>query len=416
MRNISSFVNMHWFLGIPWSITQPFDTSIITAVDEIRGDYLLGLQAGKEPDVYHIHGHRPDIAPASPPFRGRPTGVRLGLRRNVYRESRVFGGGEISARQLRCHVAPAVDPPSQSVNKPFLMFETNTSSCGGFFSISDSFTAALWGLDYALQMAQSNFSGAMFHLGGQNVFYNVTPLTNQSIFHQWSVGALYYSAVAMAEPPRQSARPPRGRIHENGTSMGVAVFNYVDHPSGANTVKYLAAASVVQKGGYTWVGQSLLMTHTLPYIDVRQELRVRRTADGDGGHQHSELQHDGADVPAPGFALVFLTDDAITEDKGMPTTTFPTTAQMKPRNTSASRPHPYPLFFFFFFFWVCFVLMANSQWRDGGCLGAGDVQRVPHVRARAGGHEQAAGVVPRTARASLVAAGVVVVALLGQAM
>jgi hypothetical protein len=47
-------------------------------------------------------------------------------------------------------------------------------SCGGFNGISDSFTAALWGLDYTLQMVHSNFSGAMFHLDGQNVFYNVS--------------------------------------------------------------------------------------------------------------------------------------------------------------------------------------------------------------------------------------------------
>lgn len=53
------------------------------------------------------------------------------------------------------------------------MFETNTASCGGFAGISDSFGAALWGLDYALQMAHSNFSGALMHVGGQNVFYNV---------------------------------------------------------------------------------------------------------------------------------------------------------------------------------------------------------------------------------------------------
>lgn len=62
---------------------------------------------------------------------------------------------------------------AQSKNKPFLMFETNTASCGGFAGISDSFGAALWGLDYGMQMAHSNFSGAMFHFGGQNVFYNV---------------------------------------------------------------------------------------------------------------------------------------------------------------------------------------------------------------------------------------------------
>jgi hypothetical protein len=62
---------------------------------------------------------------------------------------------------------------AQANNKKLLMFETNTASCGGFPGISDSFGAALWGLDYSLQMAYSNFSGAMFHIGGQNVYYNV---------------------------------------------------------------------------------------------------------------------------------------------------------------------------------------------------------------------------------------------------
>ena len=52
------------------------------------------------------------------------------------------------------------------------MFETNSASCGGFVGISDSFGAALWGLDYAMQMAYSNFSAALFHVGGQSVFYN----------------------------------------------------------------------------------------------------------------------------------------------------------------------------------------------------------------------------------------------------
>ena len=60
------------------------------------------------------------------------------------------------------------------------MFETNTASCGGFVGISDSFGAALWGLDYAMQMAYSNFSLALFHVGGQNVFYN--PFTRMSFF------------------------------------------------------------------------------------------------------------------------------------------------------------------------------------------------------------------------------------------
>ena len=56
------------------------------------------------------------------------------------------------------------------------MFETNTASCGGFPGLSDSFGAALWGLDYALQMAYVNFTGALFHVGGQDVYYNVSNL------------------------------------------------------------------------------------------------------------------------------------------------------------------------------------------------------------------------------------------------
>jgi hypothetical protein len=60
-----------------------------------------------------------------------------------------------------------------AVQKPFIMMETNTASCGGFPGISDSFGAALWGIDYALQMTYANFSAAFMHLGGQNVYYNV---------------------------------------------------------------------------------------------------------------------------------------------------------------------------------------------------------------------------------------------------
>lgn len=68
---------------------------------------------------------------------------------------------------------PGATDYAQSVGKPFLMFETNTASCGGFPGLSDSFGAALWGIDYALQLAYSNFSTVLFHVGGQSVYYNV---------------------------------------------------------------------------------------------------------------------------------------------------------------------------------------------------------------------------------------------------
>ena len=54
------------------------------------------------------------------------------------------------------------------------MFETNTASCGGFPGVSDSFGSALWAVDYGLQMAYSNFSGALLHVGGVSDTYNVS--------------------------------------------------------------------------------------------------------------------------------------------------------------------------------------------------------------------------------------------------
>lgn len=63
---------------------------------------------------------------------------------------------------------------AQQLQKPFIMFETNTASCGGFSGLSDSFAAAMWTVDYALTLAYGNFSYALFHVGGQSDFYNVS--------------------------------------------------------------------------------------------------------------------------------------------------------------------------------------------------------------------------------------------------
>jgi hypothetical protein len=62
---------------------------------------------------------------------------------------------------------------AQAAGLPFIMFETNTASCGGFPGISDSFGAGLWALDYGLTMAYNNFSNALLHVGGSGVYYNV---------------------------------------------------------------------------------------------------------------------------------------------------------------------------------------------------------------------------------------------------
>ncbi|KAF7290147.1 Glyco-hydro-79C domain-containing protein [Mycena indigotica] len=430
MRNVSSFVNVHWFLGIPWFVTKPFDTAIVTASDLILGDYLLGLQASNEPDMYVLHQHRPQnygpfdylgefsdflgqVAATNADPTGRATKNLIGpnIATFAWTLEQVWDTGFVDTYNANLAYLAAEKYPDQNCearfgdpakgvkpqevlqnylmhsrhkellgqylnttmylqtkNKPFLMFETNTASCGGFLGISDAFVSALWGIDYALQMAHSNFSGAMFHLGGQSVYYNpfTAPPTNESSFHGWTIGPIYYSALIMAEAlgpsnnsqvldlPIQglSDSTPVYAIYENGVPKRVAIVNYVNDPSHTNDisvvislgnqdgtkttpasvkVKYLAAASVVQKGNITWAGQTFGGNFESDGRPMGTEDIKTVTCDGNA-------KTCTVVVPAPGFALVFLSDDAMTEDKGLPSKTFATTAKTKFRNTVTIDP------------------------------------------------------------------------------
>ena len=82
-------------------------------------------------------------------------------------------------------------PTAAENGKQFMMFETNTASCGGFPGVSDAFASALWAVDYGLQMAYSNFTGALLHIGGQDVSYNVSYLQ----FHPISGPDLFFLAL-----------------------------------------------------------------------------------------------------------------------------------------------------------------------------------------------------------------------------
>ncbi|KAJ7292155.1 glycoside hydrolase family 79 protein [Mycena rebaudengoi] len=427
MRKISDLVPVHWFMGTPWFVTTPFNTALIRAADEIIGDNLLGIQASNEPDFYVGHKHRVDpylpdnyvqefsqfltqIATDGNDPNGRIKNMLIGPNIAISNSNwtldkmwdtgfidkfsdnlkylavekyprdncnAVFGGGtnavvpqDILPKYLTHNghkdlidQYQASTLLAQTKGKPFLMFETNTASCGGFNGVSDSFSSALWGLDYALYMAHSNFTGAMFHLGGQNVFYNpfTSPPTNQTTFHQWSVGPMYYSALAMAEVlgptnnsqvldlpiPGSSEFTPMYGIYENGVPVRVAIFNYVDDPTGATDVhasisinggtipgavkvKYLLAKTVVQKGNYTWAGQTFGGNFDSDGRPMGDEVIESFPCDQD-------TKTCTVRVPAPGFALVYLTD-SVYSDKQDPPQTYATTARTKLHNTATIPP------------------------------------------------------------------------------
>ncbi|OBZ69575.1 Beta-glucuronidase [Grifola frondosa] len=365
LGNVSALVNVKWYLGIPLNDTANLRLEIAEYAEAILGDNVLGFQVGNEPDLYASHGHRP--ATYGPFDYFGEFGVvvdainndpKIPVRNNLigpsvsgnWKPEDVWNTGFIpqynsSLGMLSVEHYPdqncaaafpnaGFGPPkdaqaefptylthasgqgvvqayinstliAQAAEKPFIMFETNTASCGGFPGISDSFGAAIWALDYGLQMAYTNFSGALLHVGGHNVSYNpfTPPPTNISRTEGWTIGPIFYSVVAMAEALGSSntsrvldlnantANPytPAYAIYENGVLARLVLFNYMTDPSGAAAytatisvgggliaganrgglqgepngtpaqvnVKYLLAPSVSEKNNVTWAGQTL---------------------------------------------------------------------------------------------------------------------------------------------------------------
>ncbi|KAF5347313.1 hypothetical protein D9756_009931 [Leucocoprinus leucothites] len=427
--NISQFVNVNWFIGIPFNDTN-WRLQIAENGQRILGDKLVGMQVGNEPDLYARHGHRPETyTPMDynnefgqliqalkdngniPRIDGMLVGPSLASADwtpemvwdtgfiNTYLEylyaltvenypnnncAAAFGTGAVQDPQENfprylTHNA-GVDMVkkylsstmiAQQANKPFIMFETNSASCGGFPGISDSYGAALWAMDYGFQMAYSNFSNALLHIGGQNVYYNpfTAPPTNQSSFNEWTIGAIYYSVLVLAEAFGKSNTSqiidltgaiganeftPAYAIYENSVLSKVALFNYVDDMGGTRgpsdlkvglnvpaetgsvKVKYLEAATVSTKHNITWAGQTFGNKFEVDGR-LKGDLNVV-TITCSPSATTAGVNTCTIPVPAPGFALVFFnTQDEFT-GLGQAESSFTTTAWTKNHNTATVDP------------------------------------------------------------------------------
>ncbi|KAJ7752939.1 hypothetical protein B0H16DRAFT_1663031 [Mycena metata] len=421
MANVSALVNVRWFLGVPWFVTKPFDLAI----------------CANEPDMYVGHKHRtdpytpydygdlaasgldvtgrakqlligPNIAnsqPAWAPEQIWNTGFVDTYSENlaylavekyptsncgaVYHDGEAILDPQATFSDFLSHtghvqlLAPYLNSTSyaQSTGKQFLMMETNSAACGGIGGISDVFGGALWGLDYALQLAHSNFSGGMLHTGGQHVFYNpfIAPPTAQSTFRQWSAMGKS-NLTQVLDLKIASPYTPMYALYENGTPVRVAAFNYVDDPTGASDitavvsiaggtlpsqvkVKYLAASSVSQKGNYTWAGQTFGGF-------FESDGRPIGTEDIQSVSCDTTAQTCSVKVPAPGFALIFLTDAVYSESAPGAVLTFATTARTHTQNTATVDP----------------AVLATSNGHNGAVDGLGSTSRGGDKNA--GGHIQ----------------------------
>ncbi|EJD54199.1 glycoside hydrolase family 79 protein [Auricularia subglabra TFB-10046 SS5] len=243
-----------------------------------------------------------------------------------------------------------------AMNKPVILLETNTASCNGFLGLSDAFSGALWAMDLSLQLASVNFTHVMLHLGGQAAWYNpfMSPPHNATAPFMWTVGPVMYTIVAMAEALGKTgtarvqdlkangdnAFTPAYMIYENNMPARVVLINYMSDPSGAHDytariasggsqvwVRYMLAPYMASKRNITWAGQTFGF-----YFESDGLLR--------GKHTTEVVPCSGGScpvrVPAPGIALVFLTEPAfVPESAEAMSQTFVTSHTTKRYNTAA---------------------------------------------------------------------------------
>ncbi|AFR98329.1 hypothetical protein C343_06306 [Cryptococcus neoformans C23] len=415
MSNITSLVGAEWYFGLAFNesdVDSPTGNIPIAAhwAQEILGDSLLGLSVGNEPDLYVNHNHRstgwgvsdfvteyddvvksivsngsllnnnafigPSLCCNVPGFEFSDLINAGWLEENVDRLSavtvqhyptnnckvngKVIEPQDIFSDFLNHTSAQALvgeyladSVTVQNAGKELVMLETNTASCGGFAGLSDSFGAAMWLTDFALQMAYANFSTALMHVGGQNVYYNpfTPPPSKLSKTLQWTPGSVYYPTLVISEAfgksnasrvvdltplPEYDANSiyhPVYAIYENDVVARMVLFNFIDDSTRGSDldvtiniqnqsptqvqVRYLQADSVSEQYDIYWANQTLGQSFASDgrlYGDLET---ITITCD------------EGVcivPVPAPSVALVYLSDAALEESNvsEYATLTYPT--------------------------------------------------------------------------------------------
>ncbi|KAJ6590260.1 hypothetical protein B0H10DRAFT_2233745 [Mycena sp. CBHHK59/15] len=288
------------------NLSAPFNLSIVKVSQDILGNFLLGLQVGNEPDMYVLHKHRGQ-------------------------DNKMYGlydyGGEFSDFLTQLAVTPTGMGHAKNIlvvpNIADFAWTPKDIWNMGFVDTYHKNLAYL-----AVEKYPNSNCGLMVH----DTIYSA-PM-NQPTFHKWSVGPLYHSTLVMAEAigpsnltqvldlniTGSSQYTPIYGIYENRDPVRIAVFNYVDDLSNVTAVisvtgailaqvkvKYLVATSISQKGSYTWAGQTFSGF-------FESDGHLMGTEDIQTMQCNMDTQTYSIKVPTPGFALVFLTDAAFTEN------------------------------------------------------------------------------------------------------
>jgi len=213
---------------------------------------------------------------------------------------------------------------SNQAGKPVIMSEFSTVSCGGYPTVSDTFGAALWSIDYAMQMAVVGYSAAYLHTRERNVSYNLFDYPGDGV-DGWTTKPIYYSYFPILQAFQShngsrvvdlglSANSAAGYgIYDKETSelYRMILINFQDSngavdfviPAGGlragggknATVKFLTAASVREGSDISWSGKT--------WKGVKDGNPVDSGRDADLTHVDISASYT-LKIPSPGLAVV----------------------------------------------------------------------------------------------------------------
>ncbi|KAI0772045.1 glycoside hydrolase family 79 protein [Trametes elegans] len=312
MKGVSSAVGGAQYL-IGLSLRDPNNTNIpLLAGDAWKqlGDDLDALLLGNEPDLYTAHGNRPnlknyttdnyidDYATVFANLQNTPDGDVLSS--NIiagpticcfWNLDGVLNSGWLDrfAERLKyitlqhypqnnCQNKPqygldyytvhanavalakwqqdGLDIINTSKNRrPVLMDEFSSASCGGVPGISDTFAAALWTTDYALQMAITGYSGAYLHTRERGVTYNLfdPPPAPAGGAGAWTTNPSFYGMLPVAEAlaSANGSRVVDLNIDNSQTDKSATVAAYAIYDGAAPTIHSLVVFNFANASGAT---------------------------------------------------------------------------------------------------------------------------------------------------------------------
>lgn len=163
--------------------------------DEIDDFDIVNLTRGGLVDAEHIASYSVHLYPQSTCDSVRWHRMRL----DVLSNHTVLW---LNVSQYIPQVAAA-----DAAGSPLVLGETNSISCSGRSGISDTFGAALWGVDYVLLAASIGIQKVYFHLGAQSEYSSFTPVPyvykNESLAA--GIRAGFYGHYFLAQVVRRAA-------------------------------------------------------------------------------------------------------------------------------------------------------------------------------------------------------------------